>query len=230
MKHWSEGKYERSRHNLVAANSGRSPAATAISLPVLRQQAATCKACELWKTATQTVFGEGTPGATIMLVGEQPGNQEDRVGHPFVGPAGKLLDAALAEAGIDRSSVYVTNAVKHFKWTASERGKRRIHKKPRASEIQACRPWLEAELRVVRPQVLVALGATAAQALFGASFSVSRQRGQLIDSPLAPFAIATVHPSSILRAPDEKSRHEQRRMFVNDLQRVALLATQAHAA
>jgi DNA polymerase len=161
-----------------------------------------------------------------MLVGEQPGNQEDRAGHPFVGPAGKLLDKALAEAGIDRTEVYVTNVVKHFKWTPAERGKRRIHKKPRASEIQACRPWLEAELRVVKPRVLVALGATATQSLFGSTFSVSRQRGQIIDSQLAPFAMATVHPSSILRAPDDNSRHEQMRAFVADLKQVALLATQ----
>ena len=225
MKRPSKTKSEPSPHEPAAF-----PAAMGSTLKVLRQEASVCKACDLWKTATQTVFGEGAAGSTIMLVGEQPGNQEDRAGHPFIGPAGKLLDAALAEAGINRAQVYVTNVVKHFKWTASERGKRRIHKKPRASEIQACRPWLEAELRVVQPHVLVALGATAAQSLFGGSFIVSRQRGQTVESALAPFAMATVHPSSILRAPDEKSRHEQMRTFVNDLKQVALLAAKAHAA
>jgi DNA polymerase len=165
-----------------------------------------------------------------MFVGEQPGDQEDRAGHPFVGPAGKILDEALAEVGIERAHVYVTNVVKHFKWSPAERGKRRIHKKPRYSEIHACRPWLDAELRMVKPQVLVCLGATAAQALFGKDFSVSRRRGQLVESPLAPYAVATVHPSSILRAPDTESRHQQMRAFVNDLKHVALLATKKQAA
>jgi DNA polymerase len=200
------------------------------TLAVLREEARVCTACDLWKNATQTVFGEGAAISAIMFVGEQPGNQEDRSGHPFVGPAGKLLDEALAEAGIDRAHVYVTNVVKHFKWTPSERGKPRIHKKPRASEIQACRPWLEAEIRLVRPQVLVALGATAAQALFGATFSVSQQHGQVIESSLAPVAMATVHPSSILRAPDSQSRHDQMRAFVKDLKQVALLAIKPQAA
>jgi uracil-DNA glycosylase family protein len=200
------------------------------TLAVLTREAAKCRACDLWKNATQTIFGEGSSKASILFIGEQPGDQEDRQGHPFVGPAGKLLDEALEQAGIDRAQVYVTNAVKHFKWTTSERGKRRIHKKPRASEIKACRPWLEAEMRVVRPQVLVALGATAAQALFGASFSVTRQRGQVIQSGLAPVALATVHPSSILRAPDADSRHEQMRLFVNDLKRVASLVASTRAA
>jgi DNA polymerase len=194
------------------------------SIDQLRSAARTCKACDLWRNATQTVFGEGSPTATIMFVGEQPGDQEDLAGHPFVGPAGKLLNDALAEANIERSEVYVTNAVKHFKWVPAERGKRRIHKKPRASEIQACRPWLDSELRAVKPRVLVALGATAAQALFGKTFSVSRQRGQLVESTLAPFAVATVHPSSILRAPDDKARHEQKIAFVDDLKKVARLA------
>jgi uracil-DNA glycosylase len=148
------------------------------------------------------------------MVGEQPGDREDLAGHPFVGPAGALLDKALAEAGIDRAEVYVTNAVKHFKWTPAERGKRRIHKKPRYSEIQACRPWLDAELSLVKPEVLVCLGATAAQALLGRDFSVSRRRGELVESPLAPFVIATVHPSSVLRAIDDESRHAQYRAFV----------------
>ena len=180
------------------------------SIDELRVQSRSCKACDLWKNATQTVFGEGSRKATIMFVGEQPGDQEDLAGHPFVGPAGKVLDDALAEAGIERSEVYVTNAVKHFKWVPAERGKRRIHKKPRTSEVQACRPWLEAEVRAIRPQVLVALGATAAQSLFGKTFSVTRQRGELVESPLAPYALATVHPSSILRAPDEAARHHSR--------------------
>jgi uracil-DNA glycosylase len=189
----------------------------AASLPALRRAAHDCRACDLWKYATQTVFGEGPAKASIMLVGEQPGDQEDVTGHPFVGPAGKLLDDALAEAGIDRAEVYVTNVVKHFKWAAAERGKKRIHKKPRYSEIHACRPWLDAELNVVKPKVLVCLGATAAQALLGRNFSVTRQRGQWIDSELAPKVMATVHPSSILRAPDHDSRQLQRKDFIRDL-------------
>jgi DNA polymerase len=196
----------------------------------LRTAALDCKACDLWKTGTQTVFGEGPSRSQIMFVGEQPGDQEDRAGHPFVGPAGKLLDRALEQAGIDHSSVYLTNVVKHFKWAAATRGKKRIHKKPRYSEIHACRPWLDAELRVVRPQILVCLGATAAQSLLGRDFSVMRQRGQLIHSPLAPFVIATVHPSSILRAPDDNARHQQMQAFVNDLKIVAEAARKAEAA
>jgi uracil-DNA glycosylase family protein len=200
------------------------------TLEVLRREARDCKACDLWRNATQTVFGEGSAHAAIVLVGEQPGDQEDRLGHPFVGPAGRLLNEALAEAGIDRSRVYVTNAVKHFKWTPAERGKRRIHKKPRASEIDACRPWLEEELRTIRPQVLVGLGATAARALFGANFSITRQRGQSIPSPLAEFAMATVHPASILRATEEESRHEQMRMFIADLKQAARILMERLAA
>jgi len=161
-----------------------------------------------------------------MFVGEQPGDREDVEGHPFVGPAGRLLDEALEQAGIDRSEVYVTNVVKHFKWVPAERGKRRIHKKPVSSEIAACRPWLEAELDVVKPKVLVCLGATAAQALLGKSFSVTRQRGQKVASSLAENVMATVHPSSILRAPDEDARHEQMRAFVRDLKNVARLVHQ----
>jgi len=165
-----------------------------------------CRACRLWRNATQTVFGEGTAGAEVMLVGEQPGDKEDLAGQPFVGAAGKLLDRALVEAGIDRKKVYVTNAVKHFKW--EPRGKKRIHKKPAADEIAACRPWLEAEVSLVKPKVIVCLGATAAQALIGREYRVTRQRGQFVThSPLAPLLTATVHPSSILRAPDEESRH-----------------------
>jgi DNA polymerase len=165
-----------------------------------------------------------------MLVGEQPGDQEDLAGHPFVGPAGRLLNEALEKAGLERSAVYLTNVVKHFKWMAAQRGKKRIHKRPRYSEIHACRPWLDAELRVMKPQVLVCLGSTAAQSLLGREFSVTRQRGQLIDSPLAPFVVATVHPSSILRTPDEEARHLQMQAFVNDLAMVADLARKAEAA
>jgi len=203
---------------VTPAASGISPKA---SLTQVAQAAAACKACDLWKHATQTVFGEGLPKAVVMMVGEQPGDQEDRIGRPFVGPAGKVLDQALLQAGIQRSEVYVTNVVKHFKWTPAERGKRRIHKKPRYSEIQACRPWLDAELERVKPEVLVCLGASAAQALLGKDFRVSRQRGQLIESPLAPRVIATVHPSSILRAQDDESRHQQFYDFVQDLSKVA---------
>jgi DNA polymerase len=157
----------------------------------------------------------------MMLVGEQPGDVEDRSGHPFIGPAGKLLDEALNEIGIDRRQVYITNVVKHFKWTPAERGKRRIHKKPRASEIEACRPWLEAELELVKPKVLVCLGATAAHSLLGRNFSVSRQRGKFVESPLASHVLATVHPSSILRAQDDESRRSQLRSFINDLAKAA---------
>jgi len=185
------------------------------SLTKIRNAARSCRNCELWKHATQTVFGEGPARAPIMLVGEQPGNDEDLSGHPFVGPAGKLLDRALEDAGIDRQHVYVTNVVKHFKW--EPRGKRRIHKKPRQSEIDACRPWLEDELAIVKPAALVCLGATAAQALLGRTFRVTAQRGTLVASTLAPVVIATVHPSSILRAPDEETRHAEYERFVADL-------------
>ncbi len=205
--------------NRTAAASLAPPA----SLSYLRREAAGCHACDLWRNATQTVFGEGSPKATVMFVGEQPGDYEDRAGHPFVGPAGRVLDDALREAGIDREQVYVTNVVKHFKWEPAERGKRRIHKKPRQLEIRACRPWLDAELRLVKPQVLVCLGATAAQALLGSKFSVTRQRGQPVESELAPHVIATVHPSSILRAPADEARRRQRRAFVEDLKKVARL-------
>ncbi len=186
------------------------------SLKKLREAAAGCRACPLWKTGTQTVFGEGSPRAEAMFVGEQPGDQEDRAGHPFVGPAGKLLDQALAEAGIDRSLTYVTNVVKHFKWKAQ--GKRRIHQKPNWSEVAACLPWLEAELAVVKPSVLVCLGATAAQALLGRQFRVTQHRGVPIESDLAPVVIATVHPSSILRAEDRDAQFAD---FVSDLKTVA---------
>lgn len=213
-----------------AAENGTHLAPPKETIDLLRKQASVCEACDLWKTATQTVFGEGNSRAAIMFVGEQPGDQEDRVGRPFVGPAGTLLTDALAKAGIDRDQVYVTNVVKHFKWTPSERGKRRIHKKPRYSEIRACQPWLERELQVVRPKILVCLGATAAQSLLGRDFSVTRQRGQVVKSPLAPIVIATVHPSSILRAPDPEARRRQTREFVDDLKLVARLALKKQAA
>ena len=190
------------------------------TLPKLREAAAGCTACPLHETGTQTVFGEGSAKAEVVFVGEQPGDQEDLQGRPFVGPAGKLFDKALEEAGIDRSQVYVTNAVKHFKWQA--RGKRRIHQKPNWSEIAACRPWLDAELEVIRPRVLVCLGATAAQALLGRDFRVSRQRGELVESDLAENVIATVHPSSILRA-DDATREQEYDALVRDLGKVAEL-------
>jgi uracil-DNA glycosylase len=190
------------------------------SLPKLREAAAGCTACDLYKTGTQTVFGEGTRNAEVMFVGEQPGDQEDLAGKPFVGPAGRLLDEALVDAGIDRKTVYVTNVVKHFKWQA--RGKRRIHQKPNWSEIAACRPWLEAELAVVEPRVLVCLGAVAAQALLGREFRVTRERGRPVDSKLAEHVIATVHPSSILRG-DPETREQEYAAFVEDLKVVAAL-------
>jgi DNA polymerase len=184
----------------------------------LREAAEGCRACPLWKTGTQTVFGAGERTAKVMFVGEQPGNDEDLQGKPFVGPAGKLLDQALEEAGINRDEVYVTNMVKHFKW--EPKGKRRIHKKPSAREIAACRPWLEAELEVVQPEVLVCLGATAAQGLLGRAFRVSEQRGEFVESELAPHVMATVHPSSILRAPDDETRRVERKRFVDDLRKL----------
>jgi uracil-DNA glycosylase len=186
------------------------------SLKKLKDSAAGCKACPLWETGTQTVFGEGAASAEIILVGEQPGDQEDLAGKPFVGPAGRLLDKALEEAGIDRKLAYVTNVVKHFKW--QPRGKRRIHQKPNAAEVAACRPWLDAELALLKPKVLVCLGATAAQALLGRQFRVSKDRGVPVDSELAPVVMATVHPSSILRSDD---REAEMAMFVEDLRRVA---------
>ncbi len=186
------------------------------SLPALRAAAASCQACDLWRQATQTVFGEGSPNAPVMLVGEQPGNEEDLAGHPFVGPAGRLLDRALADAGIARDQAYVTNVVKHFKWEPRG-GNRRIHAKPNSVEIAACRPWLQAEMDLVRPHVLVCLGATAAQALLGRQFRVTQSRGQWVESSLAPYVLATVHPSSILRAPDSTARHAEMARFVHDL-------------
>jgi uracil-DNA glycosylase len=185
------------------------------SLKALREEAAGCRACHLWRPATQTVFGEGSPRARLMLVGEQPGDKEDLAGKPFVGPAGRELDRGLEEAGIERGDAYVTNVVKHFKF--EERGKRRIHQTPKRFEIDACGPWLEAELEVVSPDALVLLGAVAAKALLGSSFRVTRHRGELLESELAPIVTATIHPSAILRAPDDESRQSQRRACAEDL-------------
>ena len=186
-----------------------------LTLESLREAAKVCHGCDLWRNATQTVFGEGSEDAELMFVGEQPGDQEDKLGRPFVGPAGRIFDQALEQVGIDRSRVYVTNAVKHFKW--QPRGKRRIHQKPNAAELAACRPWLDAELAVVQPRVLVCLGATAAQALLGRTFRVTKQRGTPVDSPLAEVVIATIHPSAILRAEDRDAEYAA---FVADLERV----------
>jgi len=191
------------------------------SLRSVAQAAKDCRGCDLWSRATQTVFGEGPRTAKVLFVGEQPGDKEDLAGHPFVGPAGRLLDEALIEADIDRKRVYVTNAVKHFKWRAS--GKRRLHVRPNSTEVAACRIWLELEIRLIKPAVVVALGATAAQALLGPAFRVTRERGKVVSSPLASRVVATVHPSSILRAPDDESRRAEMRAFVRDLRAVAKL-------
>ncbi|HET9013505.1 MAG TPA: UdgX family uracil-DNA binding protein [Gemmatimonadaceae bacterium] len=191
-----------------------------VSLPALRRAAAGCRGCHLWRVGTQTVFGAGARSARVMFVGEQPGDQEDLAGRPFVGPSGRLLDAALERVGLDRGDTYVTNAVKHFKWVPDPGGKRRIHKTPNASEIRACNPWLDAELAVVKPRVVVALGATAAKALFGRSFRVTAQRGRVVSTPLADAGFATVHPSAVLRTPGEE-RADAERAFVNDLRKVA---------
>jgi DNA polymerase len=185
------------------------------SVDQLQEAAASCHGCDLWEKATQTVFGEGREGSRLMLVGEQPGDQEDIQGKPFVGPAGRLLEKALDEAGIDRRRVYVTNAVKHFRWT--QRGKRRLHEKPNAGQVRACRPWLEAEIEVVRPHLLVLMGATAAQSVLGPAFKVTKDRGKVMSSPFGVPALATVHPSSILRATDEESREAALAGFIADL-------------
>ncbi len=189
------------------------------ALEQVREAAAGCKACDLWKSGTQTVFGEGSESAELMLVGEQPGDKEDLAGRPFVGPAGRVLDQGLEEAGIDRSTVYVTNAVKHFKWKAQ--GKRRLHQRPNAEEIAACRPWLDAELEAVQPRIVVCLGATAAQSILGRGFRVTKQRGEFVEGLIGPVVTATVHPSSILRAPDEGTRQAEMAAFVDDLRKVA---------
>ncbi|MDX6634591.1 MAG: uracil-DNA glycosylase [Solirubrobacterales bacterium] len=192
------------------------------SLKALEQAAEGCRGCELYKDATQTVFGQGRKNAELMLVGEQPGDKEDLEGEPFVGPAGRLLNRALEEAGIDRSDAYVTNAVKHFKW--KPRGKRRLHQTPRASEIEACKPWLAAEVEAVRPRALLAMGATAARSLFGTKVKVTKDRGQPLDSPLAPVAAVTIHPSAILRLRDDDEREAELASFVADLEAVARAA------
>jgi uracil-DNA glycosylase family protein len=188
------------------------------TLPALQEAVQTCRGCDLYARATQAVFGEGPTSAHIVFVGEQPGDEEDRQGHPFVGPAGRLLDRALHEAGIDRSEVYVTNAVKHFKF--EERGKRRIHKKPGAQEINACRPWLETEISLIRPKVIVCLGATAAQSILGKEHRLTKERGRFVKHPWAPFVTSTIHPSAVLRAPDEEQRHDEYRKLVEDLRKV----------
>ena len=205
--------------SLKRASSAADLVPDQMSLPLLKDAAADCRACDLSEKGTQTVFGDGRTRAKVMFIGEQPGNEEDLTGKPFVGPAGRLFDNALDEAGIDRKQTYVTNVVKHFKW--EPRGKRRIHKKPNAQEISACRPWLEAEFALVKPKVIVALGATAAQALLGPQFRVTKERGKFIESTLAPYIMATVHPSSILRAPDDETRHLEYRRFVDDLKKLA---------
>lgn len=198
------------------------------TLPSLQQAAAGCRACDLWTKGTQTVFGEGGTEVDLMLIGEQPGDEEDTAGRPFVGPAGRLLDRALRDAGIDRRQTYVTNAVKHFNWQGT-RGKRRIHKTPNYREVIACKSWLEAEVRVVRPRLLVALGATAAASLLGREFRISLHRGQVVDSPLGPVLV-TVHPSSVLRAQDDAARHLQMAAFVEDLKQAAPAASRQHGS
>ncbi len=191
-----------------------------LTIESLREAAAGCKACELWEIGTQTVFGEGKENARLMLVGEQPGDREDVEGHPFVGPAGRILDEGLEAAGIPRANVYVTNAVKHFRW--ERRGKRRLHSKPLQVHIRACRPWLKAEIDVVRPRLLVLLGATAAQSVMGATFRVTQQRGKVLASPLGVPVLATVHPSSVLRSPDEAARKEAMEGLISDLKAAAI--------
>jgi len=220
------------RYNTGMARARPSPSAADFlpprrTLATLKEAAAGCRGCDLYQHATQTVFGEGSTHPLVFFVGEQPGHEEDLAGKPFVGPAGRLLDDVLAEVGIDRRRTYVTNAVKHFKF--EPKGKRRIHAKPSAGEIAACNPWLQAEIEVFRPRVIVCLGATAAQSLLGKTFRVSRQRGEWVPSPLAPFVMATVHPSSILRAPDDEARRMERARFVEDLAKVAAVLTAAAA-
>jgi uracil-DNA glycosylase len=202
----------------VPAMGAPAPLVERKSLRSLKTAARGCRACHLWRRATQTVFGEGNTAADVMFIGEQPGNDEDLAGRPFVGPAGRIFSEALEQAGIDRGRTYVTNVVKHFKW--EPRGKRRIHAKPNTAEVTACRPWLDSEIAVVRPHAIVCLGATAAKALLGPSFKVTVSRGNLVDSPLAPVVTATVHPSSILREPDPKARRDAMRAFVRDLKKV----------
>ncbi len=195
------------------------------TLSVLRDAVQECRGCDLYLHATQAVFGEGKPRSSVVMIGEQPGDEEDRKGHPFVGPAGRLLDRALEEADIDRTAIYITNAVKHFKF--EERGKRRLHKKPGGPEIRACRPWLEAEILLIRPAVIVCLGAVAAQTVFGPQHRVTQERGKFVAHPWAPHATSTIHPSAILRAPDEEQRHLEFERFVEDLKKVREVITTA---
>lgn len=199
----------------AAPRSARDFLPTTHTLAALRQAAAACQGCALYQHATQTVFGEGDAHARVLLVGEQPGNDEDLSGHPFVGPAGRVLDEGLAAAGLDRAETYVTNVVKHFKW--EQRGKRRMHSKPNLREIDACFPWLEQEIALLRPELIVCLGATAAQALLGSAFRVTKQRGQPVESTLAPHVVATMHPSAILRQPDSDARQREMAAFIADL-------------
>jgi DNA polymerase len=209
---------------LIARASQQSP--TTSQLEILKHAAAKCHACDLWKHATQTVFGNGSSSSRVVFVGEQPGDREDLEGEPFVGPAGKLLREAMLGAGINPKRVYLTNVVKHFRWVTSGRGKRRIHKKPRQSEIEACRPWLDSEMNAIAPQVLVCLGSTAAKALLGKDFSVRRQRGNFVQSSGGPAVMATIHPSCILRSTDGESRRVEMQLFVRDLRKVAQLMKQ----
>lgn len=208
---------------MARKKQGQEPVAQRIpadaTLAELRKLAAGCKACDLWRNATQTVFGEGGGNSEVVLIGEQPGNQEDLQGRPFVGPAGGILDRALEQAGIERGAVYITNAVKHFKWT--RKGKLRIHKKPRADEIEACRPWLDAEIALTRPKLIVCMGATAAQALLGRKFRLTQHHGEFISIPQKPPVTATIHPSAVLRAPTDEERHSMMEQLVDDLKAVA---------
>lgn len=192
------------------------------TLSQLRDAVQACRGCDLYKYATQAVLGEGAAAPSIVFIGEQPGDEEDRQGKPFVGPAGRLLDRALQDADIDRHAVYVTNAVKHFKF--EERGKRRIHKKPNGTEVKACRPWLEAEIQLIKPAVIVCLGATAAQSVFGPAWRVTKERGRFVEHPWAPHATSTIHPSAILRAPTGEQRHLEYQRFVDDLKKVRAFA------
>jgi len=212
---------ERTRDAVAARASGSSESAERATFAVIRESAGACRACDLWRRGTQTVFGDGPVPADVMLIGEQPGDQEDRAGRPFVGPAGRVLRAALARAGIDPEATYVTNVVKHFKW--EPRGKRRLHKKPSQVEMEACRPWLDAEIALVKPRIIVCLGATAAQALLGRDFRVTKARGTPVPSALAPYVVATVHPSSLLRAPDPETRDTEMNHFLADLAAVRSL-------
>jgi uracil-DNA glycosylase family protein len=212
-----------SRNRRKAFQSAAGLIPQSATLDELRKIAAGCTACPLWKNATQTVFGQGPENSTTMFVGEQPGDQEDKAGRPFVGAAGRILDDALQELGIDRSKVYVTNTVKHFKWVPATTGKRRIHEKPNAREISACRPWLDAEIERIKPKLIICLGATAAQALLGRSFKVTQQRGKPIKSDLAPNIVATVHPSSLYKIPDPEERHKAVRQFVADIKKAMRL-------